>query len=461
MTRNDRWSRPGAIWPPLAPPARRNPEAAPGAEEAAADLPEPAPETNPWAHLERPRRRPTPPVRVGDVVIGGSHPVVVQSMTNTETADAEATARQVVELSRAGSELVRITVNTDEAAQAVPRIVQRVRAEGVRVPVVGDFHYNGHLLLTRFPACAEALDKYRINPGNVGTKHRDENFARIIQVARDRGKPVRIGVNWGSLDQQLLTSLMEDNARRERPWSARAVTLEAMVQSALRSARLAEELGLPHDQIVLSAKVSAAPDLIAVYRRLAELSDYPLHLGLTEAGMGLPGIVASAAALAPLLTAGIGDTIRVSITPEPGGDRTEEVRVAQQILQALGLRTFTPQVTACPGCGRTTNSFFQEMARDIQAYLQEQLPAWRERYSGVEELKVAVMGCVVNGPGESRHADVGISLPGSAEEPKAPVYVDGRLRTTLQGDDIVPRFIELLNEYVETRFGRKAEPARR
>ncbi|WP_068141826.1 flavodoxin-dependent (E)-4-hydroxy-3-methylbut-2-enyl-diphosphate synthase [Limnochorda pilosa] len=411
--------------------------------------------------MERPRRRPTPPVRVGDVVIGGSHPVVVQSMTNTETADAEATARQVVELSRAGSELVRITVNTDEAAQAVPRIVQRVRAEGVRVPVVGDFHYNGHLLLTRFPACAEALDKYRINPGNVGTKHRDENFARIIQVARDRGKPVRIGVNWGSLDQQLLTSLMEDNARRERPWSARAVTLEAMVQSALRSARLAEELGLPHDQIVLSAKVSAAPDLIAVYRRLAELSDYPLHLGLTEAGMGLPGIVASAAALAPLLTAGIGDTIRVSITPEPGGDRTEEVRVAQQILQALGLRTFTPQVTACPGCGRTTNSFFQEMARDIQAYLQEQLPAWRERYSGVEELKVAVMGCVVNGPGESRHADVGISLPGSAEEPKAPVYVDGRLRTTLQGDDIVPRFIELLNEYVETRFGRKAEPARR
>ncbi|BAS27806.1 4-hydroxy-3-methylbut-2-en-1-yl diphosphate synthase [Limnochorda pilosa] len=400
-------------------------------------------------------------MRVGDVVIGGSHPVVVQSMTNTETADAEATARQVVELSRAGSELVRITVNTDEAAQAVPRIVQRVRAEGVRVPVVGDFHYNGHLLLTRFPACAEALDKYRINPGNVGTKHRDENFARIIQVARDRGKPVRIGVNWGSLDQQLLTSLMEDNARRERPWSARAVTLEAMVQSALRSARLAEELGLPHDQIVLSAKVSAAPDLIAVYRRLAELSDYPLHLGLTEAGMGLPGIVASAAALAPLLTAGIGDTIRVSITPEPGGDRTEEVRVAQQILQALGLRTFTPQVTACPGCGRTTNSFFQEMARDIQAYLQEQLPAWRERYSGVEELKVAVMGCVVNGPGESRHADVGISLPGSAEEPKAPVYVDGRLRTTLQGDDIVPRFIELLNEYVETRFGRKAEPARR
>lgn len=452
MIRNDRWNRPGAIWPPLTPRTSTDREAGSGAGRAS-NLAEPAAETNPWARLERPRRRLTPPVSVGSVTIGGGSPVAVQSMTNTETADVEATARQVVALARAGSEIVRITVNSEEAARAVPQIVRRVRAEGIQVPIVGDFHYNGHLLLTRFPASAEALDKYRINPGNVGTKHRDDNFAQIIRVARDQNKPIRIGVNWGSLDQQLLTSLMEDNARRERPWSSRAVTLEAMVQSALRSARLAEELGLPHNRIILSAKVSAAPDLVAVYRRLAQLSDYPLHLGLTEAGMGMPGIVASAAALAPLLLEGIGDTIRVSITPAPGGDRCEEVRVAQQILQALGLRAFSPQVTACPGCGRTTNRFFQEMARDIQAYLEEHLPAWRERYPGVEELKVAVMGCVVNGPGESRHADIGISLPGAFEEPKAPVYVDGRLRTTLQGEEIVPRFIEILNEYVEGRFG--------
>jgi len=417
--------------------------------------------SQPWAELDQPRRRLTPPVRVGRVTIGSGYPIAVQSMTNTDTADPVATAEQVVALARAGSELVRVTVNTEEAARAVPEMVRRVRDQGVEVPIVGDFHYNGHRLLTRYPACAQALDKYRINPGNVGTKHRDENFAQIIRVALEFEKPIRIGVNWGSLDQQLLTTLMEDNARREQPWSARAVTLEAMVQSALRSARLAEELGLPHDRIILSAKVSAAPDLVAVYRRLAELCDYPLHLGLTEAGMGMPGIVASAAALAPLLLEGIGDTIRVSITPAPDGDRTEEVKVAQQILQVLGLRAFSPQVTSCPGCGRTTNTFFQEMAQEIQAYLQEQLPQWRERYPGVEELKVAVMGCVVNGPGESRHADIGISLPGTFEEPKAPVYVDGRLRTTLQGDDLVAQFIEILNEYVAERFGSQARAGRR
>jgi len=414
---------------------------------------------NPWSRLERLRRRLTPPVQVGRIRIGSGYPIAVQSMTNTETADPVATAQQVVALAQAGSELVRVTVNTEEAAKAVPEIVRRVRDQGVDVPIVGDFHYNGHKLLTQYPACARALDKYRINPGNVGTKHRDQNFAQIIRVAREYGKPIRIGVNWGSLDQQLLTTLMEDNARRERPWSARAVTLEAMVQSALRSARLAEEIGLPHDRIILSAKVSAVPDLVAVYRRLAELCDYPLHLGLTEAGMGMPGIVATAAALAPLLLEGIGDTIRVSITPAPGGDRTEEVRVAQQILQVLGLRAFSPQVTSCPGCGRTTNTFFQEMAQQVQAYLQEQLPRWREMYPGVEELKVAVMGCVVNGPGESRHADIGISLPGTFEEPKAPVYVDGRLQTTLQGDDIVPQFIEILNRYVADRFGRAPQAA--
>ena len=400
----------------------------------------------------KPRRK-TPTVWVGPVPIGGDHPVVVQSMTNTDTADVEATANQVIELARAGSEIVRITVNHEEAAAAVPRIVERVRAAGFSTPLVGDFHYNGHVLLTRFPECARALDKYRINPGNVGTRQRDRNFAQIIEVALKYDKPVRIGVNWGSLDQQLLTELMDANARRPQPRSAREVVLEAMVESALRSARLAEELGMPHDRIVLSAKVSEVQDLIAVYRELAARCDYPLHLGLTEAGMGMKGIVASTAGLAVLLQEGIGDTIRVSLTPTPGGDRAEEVRVAQQILQSLGLRSFMPQVSSCPGCGRTASTFFQAMAREVQAYIQRRMPEWRQRYPGVEELKVAVMGCVVNGPGESRHADIGISLPGTFEEPTAPVYVDGEKYTTLRGDDVVPRFLEILEDYVARRFG--------
>lgn len=400
----------------------------------------------------KPRRK-TPTVWVGPVPIGGDHPVVVQSMTNTDTADVEATANQVIELARAGSEIVRITVNHEEAAAAVPRIVERVRAAGFSTPLVGDFHYNGHVLLTRFPECARALDKYRINPGNVGTRQRDRNFAQIIEAALKYDKPVRIGVNWGSLDQQLLTELMDANARRPQPRSAREVVLEAMVESALRSARLAEELGMPHDRIVLSAKVSEVQDLIAVYRELAARCDYPLHLGLTEAGMGMKGIVASTAGLAVLLQEGIGDTIRVSLTPTPGGDRAEEVRVAQQILQSLGLRSFMPQVSSCPGCGRTASTFFQAMAREVQAYIQRRMPEWRQRYPGVEELKVAVMGCVVNGPGESRHADIGISLPGTFEEPTAPVYVDGEKYTTLRGDDVVPRFLEILEDYVARRFG--------
>ena len=406
----------------------------------------------------KPRRK-TPTVWVGPVPIGGDHPVVVQSMTNTDTADVEATANQVIELARAGSEIVRITVNHEEAAAAVPRIVERVRAAGFSTPLVGDFHYNGHVLLTRFPECARALDKYRINPGNVGTRQRDRNFAQIIEVALKYDKPVRIGVNWGSLDQQLLTELMDANARRPQPRSAREVVLEAMVESALRSARLAEELGMPHDRIVLSAKVSEVQDLIAVYRELAARCDYPLHLGLTEAGMGMKGIVASTAGLAVLLQEGIGDTIRVSLTPTPGGDRAEEVRVAQQILQSLGLRSFMPQVSSCPGCGRTASTFFQAMAREVQAYIQRRMPEWRQRYPGVEELKVAVMGCVVNGPGESRHADIGISLPGTFEEPTAPVYVDGEKYTTLRGDDVVPRFLEILEDYVARRFGGRQEVA--
>ena len=397
-------------------------------------------------------RRQTVTTYVGDVAIGSAHPVVVQSMTNTDTADAVSTATQVLELARAGSQLVRITVNNDEAAAAVPEIVQRVREAGCAAPIIGDFHYNGHLLLTRFPECARALDKYRINPGNVGGKRRDEHFRTIVQVAIDHGKPVRIGVNWGSLDQDLLTQMMDANASRPEPLDAKDVYIEAMLESALRSADLAEQTGLAHDRIILSAKVSGVPDLVAVYRRLAARCDYPLHLGLTEAGLGVKGVVASAAGLSVLLAEGIGDTIRVSLTPRPNGDRTEEVLVAQQILQSLQLRHFTPQVTACPGCGRTTSTFFQQMAEDIQVYLRQRMPEWRQVHPGVEEMKVAVMGCVVNGPGESKHANIGISLPGTFEEPKAPVYVDGKLVTTLRGDRIVEEFLVILESYVTTRY---------
>jgi (E)-4-hydroxy-3-methylbut-2-enyl-diphosphate synthase len=385
-------------------------------------------------------------------VIGSAFPVVVQSMTNTDTADPRSTATQILELAQAGSQLVRITVNNDEAAAAVPHIVDAVRGEGCDAPIIGDFHYNGHLLLTRFPACARALDKYRINPGNVGGKRRDEHFRTIVKVAIDERKPVRIGVNWGSLDQDLLTQMMDANASRAEPLDAKDVYIEAMLESALRSAALAEETGLGHDRIILSAKVSGVPDLVTVYRRLARRCDYPLHLGLTEAGLGTKGIVASAAGLSILLAEGIGDTIRVSLTPRPNGERTEEVFVAQQILQSLQLRHFSPQVTACPGCGRTTSTFFQQMAEDIQLYLRERMPEWRRIRPGVEEMKVAVMGCVVNGPGESKHANIGISLPGTFEEPKAPVYVDGTLVTTLRGDRIVEEFLVLLESYVATRY---------
>ena len=397
------------------------------------------------------RRRATT-VLVGEVPVGSDHPVVVQSMTNTDTADADGTAIQVAQLAHAGSELVRITVNNDEAAKAVPVIRDKLDRLGVDVPLIGDFHYNGHLLLTQYPAMAAALAKYRINPGNVGAKRRDEHFAQIIEVALANEKPVRIGVNWGSLDQQLLTEMMDANAALPEPMDSREVMIEAMLESALRSARLAEEVGLPHDRIILSAKVSGVQDLVEVYTRLAERCDYPLHLGLTEAGMGPKGIIASTAGLAILLQRGIGDTIRVSLTPEPGGDRTVEVQVAQQVLQSMGMRSFLPQVSACPGCGRTTSTFFQEMARDIQAYLVDRMPGWRETHPGVEELRVAVMGCVVNGPGESKHADIGISLPGTFEEPVAPVFVDGEKTETLRGDDIVPRFLAILEEYVERRY---------
>jgi (E)-4-hydroxy-3-methylbut-2-enyl-diphosphate synthase len=398
------------------------------------------------------QRRQTATVDVGGVLVGSGHPIVVQSMTNTDTADADATAIQVAQLAHAGSELVRVTVNNDDAARAVPVIREKLDRLGVGVPIIGDFHYNGHLLLTRYPDCAAALAKYRINPGNVGTKRHDEQFRQIVEVAIANGKPVRIGVNWGSLDQQLLTELMDANAALAEPRDSRTVMIEAMLESALRSAQLAEETGLGHDRIILSAKVSGVQDLLEVYTQLAERCDYPLHLGLTEAGMGSRGIISSTAALAIMLQRGIGDTIRVSLTPAPGGDRTEEVQIAQQVLQSLGLRSFTPQVSACPGCGRTTSVFFQEMARDIGTYLRDQMPLWREAHPGVEELKVAVMGCVVNGPGESKHADIGISLPGTFEEPVAPVFVDGKLRTTLRGDEIVPRFLEILDEYVEQRY---------
>ena len=385
---------------------------------------------------------------VGGVLVGSAHPVVVQSMTNTDTADPASTAAQVAALAKAGSQLVRITVNNDEAAAAVPELAARLADMGVSVPIVGDFHYNGHLLLRKYPKAAELLAKYRINPGNVGTKHRDDNFRTIVEVAVEHQKPVRIGVNWGSLDQDLLTQMMDANAASAAPVEAKEVYFEAMLESALRSAALAEETGLRHDQILISAKISQVQDLVTVYRRLAARCDYPLHLGLTEAGLGTKGVVATTAALAILLSEGIGDTIRVSLTPRPGGDRTEEVVVAQQILQSLELRSFTPQVTACPGCGRTTSTFFQKMAEDIQNYLRDQMPIWRESHPGVEEMKVAVMGCVVNGPGESKHANLGISLPGTFEEPKAPVYVDGKLRVTLKGDRIVAEFLEILDDYV-------------
>ncbi|HEX8718500.1 MAG TPA: flavodoxin-dependent (E)-4-hydroxy-3-methylbut-2-enyl-diphosphate synthase [Gemmatimonadaceae bacterium] len=397
-------------------------------------------------------RRHTVTTVVGSVPVGAGHPVVVQSMTNTDTGDAAATASQVVALARAGSQLVRVTVNNEAAAAAVPDIVKRVADQGVTVPIIGDFHYNGHLLLARYPDCARLLAKYRINPGNVGSKRRDENFRTIVQIALQNDKPVRIGVNWGSLDQDLLTAFMDENARRSDPLPARDVYIEAMLESALRSALLAEDTGLAHDRIILSAKVSGVQDLVDVYRRLAARCDYPLHLGLTEAGLGMKGIVASTAGLAILLAEGIGDTIRVSLTPRPNGDRTEEVLVSQQILQSLGLRSFVPQVTACPGCGRTTSTFFQHMAEDIQLYLRERMPAWREQHPGVEEMRVAVMGCVVNGPGESRHANIGISLPGTFEEPKAPVYVDGTLAVTLKGERIVPEFLEMLEQYVARTY---------
>ncbi len=404
-------------------------------------------------------RRQTVSAMVGDVPVGSSHPIVVQSMTNTDTADATTTALQVAELSRAGSRLVRITVNNDEAARAVPEIASRLADMDVSVPLIGDFHYNGHLLLARYPAAARMLAKYRINPGNVGGKRRDENFRTIIQIALDNDKPVRIGVNWGSLDQDLLTSLMDRNAQSPEQRTAKEVYVEAMLESALRSAAIAEEMGLRHDRIIISAKVSGVQDLIDVYRQLAARCDYPLHLGLTEAGLGSKGIVASTAALSILLSEGIGDTIRVSLTPRPGEDRTEEVHVAQQILQSLELQNFNPQVTACPGCGRTTSTFFQHMAEDIQTYLREQMPAWRQRYPGVIDMKVAVMGCVVNGPGESKHANIGISLPGTFEDPKAPVYVDGKLMVTLKGDAIVPEFLRILDGYVERTYGEAASTA--
>ena len=403
------------------------------------------------------RRRESVTANIGGVPVGSGHPIVVQSMTNTDTADAAGTAAQVAALAAAGSQLVRVTVNNDEAAAAVPEMVQRARDLGADVPIVGDFHYNGHLLLTKYPDMARALAKYRINPGNVGGKRRDEHFRTIVQVAVENDRPVRIGVNWGSLDQDLLTVMMDENAARaaagDAALSAHDVYVEAMLASALRSAEMAEDVGLGHNQIVISAKVSGVRDLVDVYRKLASRCDYPLHLGLTEAGLGTKGVVASTAALSILLSEGIGDTIRVSLTPRPGGDRAEEVRVAQQILQSLELRSFTPQVTACPGCGRTTSTFFQKMAEDIQTYLREQMPSWRDRYIGVADMKVAVMGCVVNGPGESKHANIGISLPGTFEDPKAPVYVDGSLYVTLKGDNIVPEFLEILDAYVERTYG--------
>ena len=404
------------------------------------------------------QRRPSVGVRVGAITIGGGHPVVVQSMTNTDTADAAGTAKQVQQLAAAGSELVRITVNTEEAAAAVPRIRDMLDAVGCRVPLIGDFHYNGHQLLTKYPGCAEALGKYRINPGNVGFgRKRDGQFATMIEAAIRYDKPVRIGVNWGSLDPALVVSMMDENAKLANPKSAAEVTREALIQSALISAAKAEEIGLARDRIVLSCKVSGVQDLIAVYGDLAARCNYALHLGLTEAGMGSKGIVASTASMGILLQQGVGDTVRVSLTPEPGGDRTKEVIVAQEILQVMGIRSFTPLVTACPGCGRTTSTVFQELAEDIQAYVRTQMPIWRETYPGVEDMTLAVMGCVVNGPGESKHANIGISLPGTGEAPSAPVFVDGEKYTTLRGEHIAAEFKTLLNDYVVSHYGSRSE----
>ncbi|GGO22426.1 flavodoxin-dependent (E)-4-hydroxy-3-methylbut-2-enyl-diphosphate synthase [Deinococcus humi] len=401
-------------------------------------------------------RRQTVTANVGGVLIGSAHPIVVQSMTNTDTANAEATAIQVAQLARAGSELVRVTVNTREAAAAVPELIARLEEVGLNVPIVGDFHYNGHILLREFPETARLLAKYRINPGNVGAgQHHDANFATMIEVAKEFDKPVRIGVNWGSLDQQVLARLMDENAVKGSPKSGTDVMIDAMVVSALESAAYAEGLGLAHDKILISVKVSSAPELWQVYRQLAAKCDYPLHLGLTEAGMGMKGIVASSVALSPLLTEGIGDTIRVSLTPEPGASRKLEVEVAQQILQSLGLRQFLPQVTSCPGCGRTTSIFFQELAQKIQDYIRDTMPSWKAKYPGVEEMQVAVMGCIVNGPGESKHANIGISLPGTGEDPRAPVYQDGKLLKTLKGPRIAEEFQELLEAYVERRYGQQ------
>ncbi len=400
------------------------------------------------------RRRESVPVDIGGVVVGGDEPIVVQSMTNTPTADVEATVEQICMLAMAGSELVRVAVNTEEAAAAVAAIVEGVRDRGFSTPIIGDFHYNGHLLLEQFPACAEALGKFRINPGNVGIgEHRDENFAAVVRKAIEFGKPVRIGANWGSIDQTLLSRLMEENAAAPEPADSSTVIREALVQSVLRSAELAEETGLGHDRIVVSCKVSSVQELIAANRQLAARCDYPIHVGLTEAGMGEKGVVGSTAGMAVLLQEGIGDTIRVSLTPEPGGERAQEVRIAQQILQSMGLRFFTPQVTACPGCGRTESTFFQEMAAEVEHYIRERMADWHERYPGVENLEVAVMGCVVNGPGESRHADIGISLPGASEEPKAPVYIESELFTTLEGERIVEDFLQVLDDYVERKYG--------
>ena len=402
-------------------------------------------------------RRKTVTVRIGQVNVGSDFPIVVQSMTNTETADVTRTVEQIIALHRAGSELVRVTVNNDEAARAVPEIVTELNNRKVPVPIIGDFHYNGHQLLTSYPDCAQVLAKYRINPGNVGTKARDKNFTTIIEQAIRFDKPVRIGVNWGSLDQQILTEMMDLNSKISAPLSAQEVMIKAMVESAMRSARLAEDVGLGHDRIIISGKVSGVQTLIEVYRQLAAACDYPLHLGLTEAGMGNKGIIASTAGLAVLLQQGIGDTIRVSLTPQPGGDRTQEVLVAQQILQSLELRNFNPQVSACPGCGRTTSTLFQKLAEDINGYIREQMPHWRTEYPGIEEMKVAVMGCVVNGPGESKHAHIGISLPGTGEAPKAPVYIDGKHRVTLKGDKIAEEFQQILLNYIREKYGRKRD----
>jgi len=398
-------------------------------------------------------RRKTLQVKVGNVLVGGGAPVVIQSMTNTDTADVDETVEQIIELHDAGSELVRITVNNKEAAQAVPFIIDKLNKKNVDVPVIGDFHYNGHTLLTRYPECAKALAKYRINPGNTGVRSRDQNFATIVEQAIKWYKPVRIGVNWGSLDQQLLAEKMDENNELAEPRSSKEVMIDTMVESALRSTRLAEEVGLASNKIIVSCKISGVQDLITVYRKLADQCEYPLHLGLTEAGMGAKGIVATSAALAVLLQEGIGDTIRASLTPKPGGDRAEEVRVSQQILQSLGIRNFLPQVTACPGCGRTKSTYFQELADDIQNYIVNMMPIWRQIYPGVQDLKVAVMGCVVNGPGESKHANIGISLPGTFEEPKAPVYIDGEHHTTLSGDHIGKEFKQLLEDYIVSNYG--------